>query len=1114
MKVKFFQKLMAVLLGFLISLTAFGQTLVKGTVLSDDDNKPVEGASVIIRETSAGTQTDANGQFSLTAKAGQTLVFSSTGFVQVSQKVSAGEITVRMKRTASKLDEVVVIGYGTQRRREFTGASTTIRREEIKYTPTSNVTTVLQGSVPGMIVQQTTGQPGSTPSIAFRGGTQLGGGGSPMYIVDGIYMPTLYGLSMNDVETIDILKDAATTAIYGARAANGVVLITTKKGKKGKSIIQYGIKYTNNQYRSIADDYLSAADYIRMNRIGIQSRYLADSLTGGGYVADRGQLTSNWGWAVASGFTSPIGLYTTQMLTNNNRSLLGKPGWSLLVDANPFFPSVNDSIIYKENSAYAREAMLQQNSQTIEHNLNVSGANEKGAFALGITAMNDVGTIIGSQLKRLSINFNGALNVNDKLKVGLNAGAYSDRPFYPYSEPGIAGTTGATGGLIQRFLGVAPTVRYTNDTSGAILPGPNDITLGNPDYWSTLYVNRFDEQRFSGGINAEWTLLPYLKLLTNINGWMRYGSQNYFTKVFQAGSGGSMNTNRSASFSNYRDYSYTANALLQADKTYGQHKFSLLGGGEYYEYRRWGYSGFAQGAPTDLVPWLTASTSPSVVNGVITNPAGASSGPGGWDRLASLIGRLNYTYADRYLVNGVLRYDGSSRLYGGNVYNLYPGVSFGWNLHNEKFFTSLNAEKYITSIKPRFGYGLNGNLNYFQNNYFPTDLLFNNAGIYNGQGGYYVASLVNQNLKWESVSSMNLGVDLGLLNNRISIIADYFVRNVYDKLYSMPISAQTGFTSMDINLSKLQNRGVELDVEAKLLTPVRNKGVNLSVRATYFSAKSYIKKLANNGLPGNRVGGFPVWDPSNPGSVKYAGALIEGERDATDEVWAPMWDGIYTSQAQLTADANVYMGYLPYSNKKFKQMGDAKWHQVYKNDTIDSRQFVFVGRTRPKATGSFALNSGYQGFSLHTKFDYAYGFVILNNDKVRGLSQVQGSQNSTKDVLDTWSPNNPNGNMPRFYWANQGRNYATDASGNNPAANLWEKGDYLMLREITLAYEMPQSILSKFARNKVKGLNFSITGSNLKYFTKYSGTFPEVGGFDNGRYSLPRRMTFAAQITF
>ena len=1126
-----FTKWGLVFLGILFSFSVWAQNKsVTGIVLDESTGNALVGATISVKGTSAATQTNTAGEFTIVAQSTDVLVFSFAGYADKEITVGNQEnITITLASAASsKLDEVIVVGYGTQKRKEFTGAASTLNTLATKYTPSSNVGTALQGAIPGLMVQQTTGAPGSTPSIIFRGGTGFDGRGQPLVVLDGVIVPSLYGINMNDVESVDVLKDAASTAIYGARAANGVILVTTKKGKRGRTQVQYTIKHTQNYIRSIGDQYLSAEEYIKMNRSGLRARYLADSLTLGNFAADKNQLTSNWGWAFGSTFGDPAnGLYTTQRVNNTNRKYLSDPTWKLLVDPNPFNTSVMDSILYKEIDASTREAMIMRNTPTTEHNIAFSGANEQGAFALSIGTLTDNGTIIGSVLKRLNANFNGALNVNKNLKITLNTSAYGVRQTTPYNDPGTAGLgtdalAATTGGLLQRFLGVAPTVRYTNDTSGAILPGPNDVTLGNPLYWSNLYVNNVNEQRYTGGVGAEYTITSFLKLIANANGYMIYNNDNKFTKSFQQGNGGSMNTNRPASFSNYKEAQYTYNGFLQFNKNFSGHDVTLMTGAEFTDYRRFVYSGFGQGAPTDVIPWLVAAQTPTVINGALAYPGGASSNFSRWERISSAIGRLNYNYTDKYYLTAVARLDGSSRLDKNNFYGFFPGVSVGWNLHNEDFYRNSKLYKYVSTIKPRISYGVNGNLQNFGNDFYPTEQVYSNAGVYNGLGGVYAPSYINPDLRWERTNSVNVGADIGLLRNRITIIADYFVRNVYDKLATLAISAQTGFTGYTTNLSQLQNRGFELTMNAKVITPGERNGFSLDLGGSFYTVKSYAIKLPYNGLPGNRTGlnGYnpiEVWDPANPGKTKFVRAIIEGERIGIDEVWAPKWEGIYKSQAQLDADANVYNSFLPYTTgvaKKFKQLGDAQWHQTYKNDTIDSRQFVYVGRTTPKGSGNFYFNAGLKGINLYTAFDYAYGFVILNNENLRGLSQVQGSQNGTKDILDTWTPANQTATLPMFYWANQGRNFATDASGNNPPANMWEKGDYVMLREITLSYALTPNLLQNVLRNKIKGLNVFLTGSNLYYFTKYNGTFPEVGGFDNGRYPLPKRLTFGAQVTF
>lgn len=1098
-----------------LTAAAFAQTKkITGKILSEDA-RPLAGVSVVIKGKQQGTTTGTNGEFSIMAAEADVLVFSYAGYstreVRVGTKT---EISLTLEARVDVLDDVVVTGYGTQKRKEVTGAVVSVSPKTFEHNPTTNVATVLQGNAPGLRVQQRTGQPGTTPTISFRGGTEFGGGGTPLFIIDGVIVPSLYGLDINDVASIDLLKDAATTAIYGARAANGVVLVTTKKGQKGKTKVTYSFSHTVNYVRRNPSEYLSAADYIRMNRIGIQSRFRGDSLDNNNAAmnTDRNQIFGAWGWAVNNGWRSAEGLYTTQLLNNQNRQLLSNPKWKLLVDPNPFNPTVMDSILFTELTAREREAMILQQVNTDEHNVNFSGADEQGSYALSLGTVKDNGMIIGSRLKRMYLNFNGGLNVGKNLKVTSNISAYNVDQALPYGGfNNVDPEGGGAGGLLQRFVGVAPTVRYVNDTSGVVLPGPNDVTLGNPAYWSNLTINNTNQQRFLGGINIEYTVLPYLKILAGSSGYYQYTNNNFFTKAYQQGNGGAFNTNRAASFNNTKTIQYTTNAFVQFNKNFSGHNVTALAGGEFYDYKNYVNSGFSQGAPTDIIPWLAASTSPSVQGTTIINPSGASSNFNQWERIASAIGRVNYTYLNRYLVTAIIRVDGSSRLKKGNYYGTFPGISVGWNLHNENFYKGSVISKYLTSVKPRISYGVNGNVNSL--GFFATSQVYNNAGTYNGFGGTYAASYINSDVRWERTNSLNFGADLGFLNQRILFTADYFVRNVFDKLAGLNISSQTGFTSFTTNLGQLQNKGIELAMNVNILDPDKNRGISLDAGVNYYHVKSFAKKLPFNGLPGNRTNGFFVWDPKNPGQQMYVGGLVEGQRIGLDEVWAPKWDGIYTDLTKLTADANVYNAYLPYANKRIKQLGDAQWHQVNKNDTIDSRQFVKVGRTTPQHIGGFNISGAFKGIRLYAGFDYAFGFVILNNYMVRGMSQVQGSQNSTTDVLKTWSPTNPNGTLPRFYWANQGRNYATDASGNNPAANLWEKGDYVSLRELTLSYDVSREFLGKYLGNRVKGISVNITGTNLVYFSGYSGNFPEFGGVDQGKFPLPKRLTIGARVT-
>ncbi len=1089
----------------LFSFSAFAQQKeeVSGKVVDAASGDPLPAATIT---TNAGTGaiSGGEGEFTLSVSQGDTIKVSVLGY-ELQKMVYSGQdsLIIKMGQGTHLLSQLVVVGYGTQKRSDLTGSVAELNNKVIEHASTSNVGIALQGQLPGLKVTQSTGQPGTSPSMVFRGGTTFGGAGTPLFVIDGVVVSSLYGFNMDDIESITVLKDAASTAIYGARASNGVILIKTKKGEKGHTKVTYTIREKIDFVPKNPLKYLNAQQYIHWNRYALGNRWAADMADGNTNAAnnDMNQNLGAWGWAVNNGWTSPIGLYSTQLVTNANRHLIGAKGWNLMTDPNPFTAGQTDSILFRNSSVQERQNMIFHRQNTQDHHLSFSGGSDLGDFDLGLGLTKDNGVIIGSSMDRISMNFNGGLNIGKRLKINTTMSAYNVKLDLPYVNP--------ENNLIQRFIGVAPTVRYTNDTSGAILPGPNDISLGNPEYWKDKFNNRTVQQRFMGGLHLTYTILPGLDFLASGSGFVLNTTNDYFTKAYQRGNGGSMNTDRPASYDVTQERQFSYNAFLQYSKTFGDHDLSVMGGGEFLEYRKYLYTGSASGAPTDFIPWLSASLPVSISNGSLFHPQSAYSGFDSWDRLASIIGRINYNYKDKYLLTANFRYDGTSRL-AANKYGFFPGISVGWNMQKEDFFQESSLSRIVSVLKPRISYGVNGNLTSIGT--YATAQVYSSAGIYDGQGATYYPGYINPDLKWESSATTNFGVDLGLLNGRIYVTADYFIRNVYNKIASQPIAVSTGFTSFTTNLGQLRNQGLELEATARIIQPVEPDGFSWQMSANFASVKSYAVTLPDNGLPGNRQQTMQVYD--SKGNILYVGGLTEGKRIGLDEVWAPSMDGIYRSQDQIDKDANVYNSFLPYSNRYLKTLGDARWHQTYHNDTINSRQFVYVGRTTPDITGGFSTTLSWKGFSLYAQFDYALDFIILNNAKMRGLSLVQGSQNSPVTILDTWTPDNPDAPLPKVYWANQGRNYATDAAGSNPFAQFWEKGDYLAIRNVSLSYEMSNKLLEQVFKNRVKGLQLSISGTNLYYFSAYDGFNKETGGVDWGAYPLPIGLTFGATVSF
>lgn len=303
----------------------------------------------------------------------------------------------------------------------------------------------------------------------------------------------------------------------------------------------------------------------------------------------------------------------------------------------------------------------------------------------------------------------------------------------------------------------------------------------------------------------------------------------------------------------------------------------------------------------------------------------------------------------------------------------------------------------VSTLKTRLSWGQNGTL---ASGDFGTVQQYYNLGLYNGIGAYGQTNFVNPLLNWEKTTTLNFGVDVGLLRNRLTVIADYFIRDVYDKLQSIAIPGWTGFTSYQTNLATLQNRGFELELRGNVLRPKDENGLSLDVSGNISHVKTFAQKLLDNGLERNRQGAVRVFDPATK-SYQWVGGLQEGYRAGSDQIYAPIFDGVYKTQGDLDARAKLLNTFLPTTNKRLKQLGDARWRDLDGNDTLDTRDFVYVGRTTPTIVGGFSTALGWKGFSLFGQFDYALGFVTMNQIRMRGLSQVQGSQNSPVDIKNS-----------------------------------------------------------------------------------------------------------------
>ena len=1081
---------------FLMLFTAIGwaqEKIVKGTVSSDE--LPLPGAAVVVKGTTHGTQTDFDGNYTLTVKEGDILVFSFVGYTTQEKKVTGGgknlTVNIKLKEETNTLDEVVVTGYSVQTRKTLATSVSKLDTKVLESAPRSNAATALQGSIAGLRVTQVTGKPGTTPEIQLRGGTGFDGSGSPLVLIDGV-PGSFYALNSDDIESMEVLKDAASTAIYGARAANGVILVTTKKGKTGRSNITLRTKYTMNQKRSLPD-YLNARDFIYWNRRAIKN------------VQDYGVhnfdqfLTGTH--AMATGNNTTDSPYTTMELTNANRYLLNNPEWQTMTD--PLDP--NKTLIFQNNNV---GELIYQYSDAKDYSVSFEGGNDKGSYYLGLGYLDDTGLVLGSNFKRYSGTFNGSYKITDDFKVSSNI-LYAQSNRVGSFRDALSGYANEDDYFIfQRFAGQAPTSRIYNtnpdgSSSKNYNPGSNS-GFGNPAYYKDKFLMDNIEHRITASIQFDWKLLKNLSLMARASHFAIHDTSEKFYKSYL--NSGALVSSRYASTAYGRTMNNQGTLTLNYKNTFAEkHNLSALLGGEYFKQQQFSSSAATEGSPTDLIRTLNAGSKASGI-------------PSSYKRdysIVSTFGQLNYDYDDRYLLGLTFRYDGTSKLRD-NKFGFFPGASIGWNAHNEEFFKEGKVSQVVTRLKPRVSYGVNGNIDALTiyNDYYWLLGKYSVQSPYNGKKGYVNTDVPLYYLKWEKATTLNFGLDLGLLNNRVNFLVDYFIRDIYDKLADQRIPISTGFSSVKINNGTLQNRGIEIEANFKV---INTDNIKWNIGANFTRIRSFVKKLPNNGNDKNRIGGEEIWDPSDPTKTMYVGGRQEGERVGDDLVLGYQDEGVYHNQAELEADKDrkiqFYAGIIPAANRK-PMVGDTRWKDVNGDGIIDSRDRVVLGRTTPDFIGGFTTDFTYKNINLFIKTDYAVGHLVHNSVRSRGISQVQGNMNWTSEIRDTWTPENPNANIPRYDFTDpRGNHKAQTKAGEEQftaSSRYWEKGDYLALREITLSYNLPGAAVN----NAFKDIRLFVSGTNLAYFTKYTGYSPEKGGWDNGRFPLPRSFTFGINATF
>ncbi|MGN6801547.1 MAG: SusC/RagA family TonB-linked outer membrane protein [Ginsengibacter sp.] len=1074
-----------------LSATSWAQVKkVSGTVISDLDGKPLAGVSIIIKKSGVGTQSNAEGQFTIDASTGDVLTFSYTGFKDEDVKVEkSSELTVELHADAGKLGEVVVVGYGTQNRSTITSSVAKLDQSVLKNVPRANVGSALQGTLPGINVVNTTGQPGAGPSVLLRGGASINNPGGPLVVVDGI-IRSYNDIPPEDIESIQLLKDAAATAIYGARANNGVLLITTKSGKRGKAEISYKFTQGFNQARK-GYKYLDAKDFIYYNRLGNlnSGRSLSAVNKSRGY----GLLTDS----------ADLATFDIREYDPSNAYLLNK-GWDTVGD--PY----GGTIIFKDHGGEIQNLVF-RNTQTQDHYLDVTGGNDKGKYYSSFDYYKEDGVIVGSGYKRFSGNINGSYKVKPNVEVssGVNASTSSQ-----------LGVNGSEVNNMYRNLSLWPTMNPWLD-SAKTQPNPGvGVNDGNPLYWLSKRDRSDEVNRITANASVKWDILPDLFVKGTGSGYyfeqldqsFQKATQNYSQIFSNPPNPG--NTSRTAYAYYSRSFQQQFNGIINYQHSFGRHDVNAMLGAEYFGTKGFNMQVLGSQAPTDDIPTVNAST--------VFNPGSNYSSKSEY-RIVSEFGRLNYDYDRRYLLTLVFRRDGVSSLPQGNRFGVFPGMSAGWNMHKEKFFQNSGISKFVSTLKPRVSYGINGNVAGLGD--YEVQGSYSLQGLYDGHAGFLNTGIINNNLRWEKSKTTDLGLDLGFLENRVTLIFDYFDRRTSDLLTNLSLPGYTGFNSVRTNLGTFQNKGYEFAANANIIN--NPNGLKLEVGATASYVKNKILQLPPNGQPNNRQGGFQVYDPKS-GQLIWVGGYQEGQ--SLGDVYAFKQVSIFASQGEIDKlagnryDAIAKIGGPNTTATNFITPGDVNWLDVDHNDTIDNRDQVYIGNINPKWTGGFNLTLSYKNLSLYTRFQFATGYVIYNDQVARILGNYQGTFNYIDWQKKSWSPTNTNTDIPKVYYADQvaaplGKKNYTRINNASPALNgnnsrFYENGSYLASREITLSYDFSHGLLSK--TKVLSQARVFASADNLFYITSFSGPTPEPpsGGVYQGTYPTPKSFILGVQVTF
>ncbi len=1078
--------LAAMLLFSAVEAGAQSRLTVTGTVY-DSDGEPLPGAAVMEQGTNNGTITDLDGKYSIEVRSSESvLVFNSLSFMTEDRKVgNQSIINIEMQDDALSLTESVVTGYGrTVTKDKLTAAISKVSGEVLESGVRSNALSALAGTVTGVRVATTSGQPGSSPSIVIRGGAALDGTGTPLYVIDGVQRDNMDDINSNDIESIEILKDAAATALYGAKANAGVVLVTTKSGHVGKAEISFKANVGLNYLRK-TNEFLEADDYLYYLRLAAHRSGNDAALSAAGPYGTGNDY-------YADGNSSAAGVYSTMFLTDENSFLLDQ-GWKSMTD-----PITGKTIIYDEFTP--SEVSVRPMALTQDYNISASGGNEKGKYYASLGYYDETGFPVVSGYDRISFVTNGSYKITGWLESVSSL---------KFSRANSTQVSDYIGGGEANFFGIMfsapPTMRQYNLDGDPVICTTN-WENGNWEAAQDSFYRRNTNYKFSMSQGLNFTITDHLTVKLNGMWYFNLSEQEKFNKTYITNPG-KYNSDRKASAGYSRMLSQTYNAIVNYSNSWNDHNLDVTAGYEFYDKYNFGLSAGGQGSDSDdfISLGYIDKTEDKNISAISMNSTHVN------ERSMSVFGNVSYDWMGKYLFSFSARYDGYSKLVN-NKWGFFPGVSAAWNIHKEDFMAS--SRNWLTSLKLRAGYGQNGNVNILAGAY---DLQgsYDKTGVYNGDYGILIDTLPYPDLRWEKTTSVDAAVE-AVLWNRLSLSLGAYNKVTSDLLASVPFPSSAGVGNQYTNNGSVRNRGIEFEFDATLFRN-RDWKVSLGGNATYMRSK--ILTLPDNGNENNRQGGSQIYDAA--GNLIWVGGYQEGQEYGS--VYAFQMVDIVRSQEDLQNYA-WYVDTTPSSGTIYGpavwntltaeeqargqqlQPGDAVFHDVNGDNTIDDYDKVRMGNTIPRWVGGFNFSVDWKGLSLYARFDYAADYVACNSRKQYYMALSQGTFNTLKESKDTWSEDNPDATYPILMYAD------TQNRNNYRMSNIfYDESSYLCAREIALSWSLPKKWVKAI---KMQDLTLSVTGQNLFYITGSSLYNPEYGVNGNGGYSIPRTVFFGVKATF